>query len=120
MNLKDAIEKDLYNNVIKFSELLIDQFPENTDLVAYKTMLEKFFSPTTFTQEFCKHVLPYKNEILTKQKDKLLDELKKDETLFYQLTKILEDPSFTPEDTDNTWKWLNKFVSLGIKYSNIN
>lgn len=119
LDLKKAIENDLYNNIIKFTDLLIDQFPNNEDIVAYKTLITKFFSPETLIQEFCKHVLPYKDDILSHNKNKLLEELKKDETLFYQLTKIMNDPSFSEEDIDNTWKWMDKFIKLGLKYQSL-
>lgn len=117
--LKKMIENDLYNNIIKFADSLSDQFPQNEDIKAYKTLITSFFNPHDFTIEFCKHVLPYKDDILSKQKDKLLNELKKDETLFYQLTKIMTDPSFTEDDIDVVWLWLEKFIKLATKYTTL-
>jgi hypothetical protein len=116
------ILKVFKTNLIKFIDALVEQFPNESDLIVLRIFLTEQIPIEDVMNIFQKRLLPHKDIILNK-----------DESFFLQKTDVFSgvntdtvsyckdiwlSPKVTPEDKEQIWNWFKLFVNLCEKYTN--
>ena len=95
--------------LVKFLDALIEQLPQESDLIVLRIMLGEQIPIEEVLSIFCERILPYTDYIF-----------KHDERFFIECTDVFEglyqSPTFSQQDRLNIWKWFENFAKLAIKY----
>jgi len=118
--MSQSIINDLKKNVIAFVDELIEQFPQETDLVFGRILLKDQMPAQKIMDNFVSKILPYKAQILAKDDDFFL---KNSTSLFggnnqrvNHLKVIWKSSRLDEEDRAIIWDWFKTFVYLCEKY----
>lgn len=106
--------------LITFFDELIEQFPEEADLILIRIGLKDKVPITDTINYFIQNILPEKKTIKERdttfftEKDALFGILGPDRAK--HLRKIWKSPKLDKEDRETIWKWMDGFVFLVEKY----
>jgi hypothetical protein len=106
--------------LITFFDELIEQFPEEGDLIFVRIMLKDRLPINEIMNYFIKAVLPEKPYIKSRdpkfftESNALFGMLGSDRSV--NLKKIWKSPKLDKEDRDVIWKWMDSFIFFVEKY----
>ena len=115
------------NNIITFIDELINQFPEEGDLVILRIFMKDRVPIQNIFNLFVAKILPLKNMIVEKNEDFFLNHC----TLFDDIKdssgtekvghfkKLWRSGRLDKEDKKIVWKWFESFIFLVEKYQKI-
>lgn len=111
------------DNLIKFLNAIIEQFPDEGDFVILRIMLSDQIPIEDAMKIFSDRIHPYvymiknKDERFFLESTDLFEGLAKDRVNYFRniwLSKQLND-----EDRDELWKWFRLFANLAVKYKEL-
>ena len=106
--------------LITFFDELIEQFPEEGDLIFIRIFLKDRIPVTDAMNHFIQNILPEKKIIKERdskfftEKDALFGILGPERAV--NLRKIWKSPKLDKEDQETIWKWMDGFIFLVEKY----
>lgn len=103
-------------NMIKFIDVLIEWFPQETDLIDGKIYLETMCSDKKLIDLFIEFVVPFGDHILNKN-EAIFIELKQTE-YFGKIVSIWSQSS--KEIQEFIWGWFGAFLKISNRYLAIN
>lgn len=115
-----TILRDFKNGLVSFIDELIDQFPEEADLVIIRIFLNDQVPIIDVMNHFVAKLLPLKQEIKDRNEKVFID----NNILFETLSKskvnhfktLWRSGRLDNEDKQVVWKWFDSFVYLSEKY----
>ena len=111
------------NSIVSFLDELIEQFPQEGDLVALRIFLADQVPIVDIMSTFTKRVLPIKdmakarNEKFFLENDVLFERANSDKVSYFKqlwISNMLDD-----EDRLTIWKWFDLFISLAERYNKL-
>lgn len=109
------------NHVVNFLDELIDQFPNEPDLVIGRVFLNNQISPEIVMNTFIREVLPYKQGIKDRDESLFLEgkmiffnDLDKSKVNHFK--RIWKSAALDNNDRDIIWKWFDLFVYFAERY----
>ena len=126
---KNEILKKFKDNLIKFTEALLEQFPNESDFYLLRIIIND--SPIEITICcFGKVIVPHSDMVISKNEKFFLEECGKiikslpginiDSTKIDHFKKIWLSSVLTSEDRDEIWKWFKLFLKLSKEYQKFN
>ena len=114
------------DNLVKFLEALIEQFPNESDFYLLRILINE--SPTEAIMcSFGKAIIPYSTMVMEKKETFFLEECGKilrnipnvniENTKIDHFKKIWLSPILTEEDREQIWKWFKLFLILETIFS---
>lgn len=112
------------NSLISFLDELIDQFPNEGDLIIFRIFLKDRIPIVDVINYFVRCILPLKTSIKERDEDFFLNKC----TLFESLQShdnkskvnkfktLWRSPSLDDEDKKIVWEWFDSFLYLSEKY----
>ena len=109
------------NNIITFLDELINQFPEEGDLVIIRIFLKDRYPIVNLMNMFVFKVLPYKQMFIDRNEDFLLNNPDlvsdfRDKNKINHFKKLWRSESLDKEDKLIIWKWFDSFITLAERY----
>lgn len=112
------------NNLVNFIEILIEQFPTETDLIIIRTFFLEMCSPIDIINYFSHKLLsPHVKTMIEKQNDQFFIE---NDTLFSDIKnkqKVFHFKNVWLGATENQkksiWQWFNKLVRIAEIYKSV-
>lgn len=111
------IFKDL---LVKFLDALIEQLPQESDLIVLRIMLGEQIPIEEVISIFCNRILPYTDYIFKHDERFFIDctdifeGIKSDKVSYFK--RLYQSPTFNEHDKQQIWKWFETFAKLAIKY----
>ena len=108
-------------NLIKFLDAIIEQFPKEGDFILLRIILSEQVpindAMKIFTQRILPHVEMIKNrdERFFLESTDLFEGLTKEKVAYFK--NIWTSNSLTAEDREQLWKWFRLFANLALKYN---
>lgn len=108
-------------NLLEFIEDLMIILPEEKDLYMFHIFVENQVPMVDVMAYIVKNIVPLKHRVIERDEDYF----KKNATLFEKVGdyesninrfKMLWDASPDPENREMVWKYLERFIKLGITY----
>lgn len=108
---------------IQFIDELLEQFPEETDLIIIRVFFENQVPVSLVAEQYLKHVLPLE-DMITKRNEKFFIE---NNSLFNMLDggkvlhfkKLWLSNKLDKDDKDAIWKWFETFNKLMKTYKKL-
>lgn len=109
------------NHVVNFLDELIDQFPNESDLVIGRVFLNNQISPEIVMNTFIREVLPYKQGIKDRDESLFLEGKMNffndlDKSKVNHFKRIWKSAALDNNDRDIIWKWFDLFVYFAERY----
>lgn len=111
------IVDDFHSNIITFLDELIEQFPNEADLIIVRLFLKDSIPPIKIINMFIIEILPYKQSIAKRDDSVFLDgnislfnSVRKSKVNHFKVlwrSSVLDD-----EDRKVIWKWFDMFIYL--------
>jgi hypothetical protein len=114
------ILNEFKKGLISFFDELIEQFPEQGDLVVIRILLKDQLPVTQIMNYFISNVLPEKqmvkerNQKFFTESNALFGLLGNDRA--NNLKNIWKSPKLDKDDRDVMWKWIDTFIMMVEKY----
>lgn len=107
---------------MQFIDELLEQFPEETDLVIIRVFFEDQVPVTVVADAFLSHVLPYKS-MITKRDEKFFMENNNifgmlDTGKVLHFKKLWTSTRLDKDDREAIWKWFDTLCALIEAYNN--
>jgi hypothetical protein len=110
-------------NIITFVDELIEQFPQETNLVIARIVIKDRIDENTLMNRFINTAIPFKEQINKRDENFFL----KEEDVFssFDNKKIIafkslwQSPNIDDEDKEIIWKWFDVLIFLCEKYISI-
>ena len=116
MSSKEKLIIEFRDQLIKFLDELIDQFPSESQFIIIRILVKDQILIEDVLGQFIKDILPEKNNI-KQRKDAFFTDNKFLKTKNGSLFKtVWECPQLDKEDREIIWKWIDLFVYLGEQY----
>tara|TARA_B100001123_G_C14701421_1_gene785428 strand:+ start:144 stop:530 length:387 start_codon:yes stop_codon:yes gene_type:complete len=116
MSSKEKLIIEFRDQLIKFLDELIDQFPSESQFIIIRILVKDQILIEDVLGQFIKDILPEKNNI-KQRKDTFFTDNKFLKTKNGSLFKtVWECPQLDKEDREIIWKWIDLFVYLGEQY----
>ena len=116
MSSKEKLIIEFRNQLIKFLDELIDQFPGESQFIIIRILVKDQILTENVLGQFIKDILPEKNNIKNR-KDSFFTNNKFLKTKNGSLFKtVWECSQLDKEDREIIWKWIDLFVYLGEQY----
>lgn len=111
---------DFKNNLVKFLDELIEQFPEETDFIISRIFIKDQVPVMDIMNHFITEIIPLKAKIKGRD-DKFFIEnnilfSSLDKTKVNHLKKIWRSDRLEKEDKEVIWKWIDALVYFVEKY----
>lgn len=111
---------DFKNNLVKFLDELIEQFPEETDFIISRIFIKDQVPVMDIMNHFITEIIPLKAKIKGRD-DKFFIEnnilfSSLDKTKVNHLKKIWRSDRLEKEDKEVIWKWIDALVHFVEKY----
>lgn len=109
------------DNLIKFLDALIEQFPKEGDFIYLRLILSDQIPINDAMKIFTQRILPHvdliknKDERFFTESTDLFEGLAKDKVNYFK--NIWFSNVLTDEDKEQLWKWFRLFGNLAVKYS---
>ncbi len=108
-------------NLIKFFDSLIEQLPDESDLIIMRLFIENQIPIEEVMKTFSERVLPHKEMVYKKNEQFFIicedmfmglktDKVSKFKSMWMSSKKLSKD------DKETIWKWFNLFVRLSEEY----
>lgn len=112
------------NNLINFFDVLIEQFPQETDLIIIRTFLSEMVSPFDIIDYFAhkllnekvKSVIAKEDEQFFIDNDTLFSEIKNKQKVFHFKNLYL---AATENQKKYIWQWFHKLVRIAEIYKSL-
>lgn len=109
-------------NLIKFIDALIEQLPDESDLIVLRIFLQEQIPIEDVMITFSRRLIPCKDMILNKEEKFFLEHNDvftgvSSDTVNY-CKNIWTSKKITVEDKEQIWKWFRLFVNLSEKFVN--
>jgi len=109
------------DSIISFLDELIEQFPDQGDIIIFRIFLKDQIDVNFLIQQFTKFVLPHK-EIIQKRNEEFFLEndnifgsaVGKNKILHFK--KIWASDRLDKEDREQIWKWFDLFIRHSERY----
>jgi hypothetical protein len=119
----NLILNEFKKGLISFFDELIEQFPEQGDLVVIRILLKDQLPVTQIMNHFIQNVLPEKN-LIKERNQKFFTE---SNALFgllgndraSNLKNLWKSPKLDKDDRDVMWKWMDTFIMMVEKYQKL-
>lgn len=122
MSLKDAssYQIEFRDQMIKFVDELIEQFPSYSEFVIFRIFLKNQMSPERLMKTFMKNAYPHKEDVYNKN-DKVFEVMDETITLLTNEKKktfqtLWKSDAIDDDDRDIIWQWMKLFTKLCDKY----
>ena len=122
MSLKDAssYQIEFRDQMIKFVDELIEQFPSYSEFVIFRIFLKNQMSPERLMKTFMKNAYPHKEDVYNKN-DKVFEVMDETITLLTNEKKktfqtLWKSDEIDDDDRDIIWQWMKLFTQLCDKY----
>ena len=110
MSSKEKLIIEFRDQLIKFLDELIDQFPSESQFIIIRILVKDQILIEDVLGQFIKDILPEKNNI-KQRKDTFFTDNKFLKTKNGSLFKtVWECPQLDKEDREIIWKWIDLFV----------
>ena len=114
---------DFKFSLVGFLDELIQQFPEEGDLIVLRIFLNDQVPIEEIMKIFCEKCLPLKENIKRRDQNFFLTNNvlfeKIDQNKVNHFKKIWLSPKLDSEDKDVIWAWYDTFISLAEKYQKL-
>lgn len=120
MSSRLQILSDFKTNLVAFLDELIEQFPEEGDLVVARIFLNDQVPIVDVMNTFITKLLPVKDMVKQRNDDFFLnnnilfDQLDKNKVNHFK--KLWRSERLDSEDRQTIWRWYDLFISLSEKY----
>lgn len=120
MSSRIQILTDFKTNLVSFLDELIEQFPEEGDLVIARIFLNDQVPIADVMNTFITNLLPLKDMVKQRNDDfflnnnVLFDRLDKNKVNHFK--RLWRSERLDAEDRQVIWKWYDLFISLSEKY----
>ena len=117
------ILKQFKNGLIAFIDELINQFPQEGDLVLVRIFLKDRYPIIDIMNNFVLKILPLKDMIKERNENFFLNNCQilnvfndKNKDKINRFRKLWRSPSLDKEDKRVVWEWFDSFIYLSEKY----
>lgn len=117
------ILKQFKNGLIAFIDELINQFPQEGDLVLVRIFLKDRYPIIDIMNNFVLKILPLKDMIKERNEDFFLNNCQilnvfndKNKDKINRFRKLWRSQSLDKEDKRVVWEWFDSFIYLSEKY----
>jgi hypothetical protein len=106
-------------NLVKFFDALIEQFPKEGDFILLRLLCDQLPS-SLIINTFANRILPYtdlikqKNEKFFLESEDLFAGMPKSKVNYFKNIWLSE--TLKTDDRDELWKWFHLFANLALKY----
>jgi|UniRef100_A0A6C0KQ46 hypothetical protein len=123
MSSKLQILSDFKTSLVGFLDELIQQFPEEGDLIVLRIFLADQVPTEEIMKTFCEKCLPLKDVIKRRDQSFFLSNNvlfeKIDQNKVNHFKKLWTSPKLDDDDRCVIWAWYDNFVALSEKYQKI-
>jgi hypothetical protein len=126
---KTDILRKFKDNLIKFLEALIEQFPNESDFYLLRILINESSTETTMCS-VGRAIVPYSDMVLEKNEKFFLEECGKilrsipgvniENNKIDHFKQIWLSPVLTLEDREQIWRWFKVFLKLSKEYQKYN
>ena len=106
----------------QFLDELIEQFPQETDLVIVRVMVNDQIPVEDVMGEFIRRILPFQDHVKTRNEKFFLEEMKLfdgvDGGTVVKFKRLWTSDNLDAEDKDIIWNWFDIFIKLMLSYKN--
>lgn len=108
-------------NLIKFLDAIIEQFPKEGDFILLRIILSEQVPINDAMKIFTQRILPYVDMIKNRderfflESTDLFEGIAKDKVAYFR--NIWTSSTLTSEDREQLWKWFRLFANLALKYN---
>jgi hypothetical protein len=121
MTSKIQILSEFKTNLVNFLDELIEQFPEEGDLIVLRIFLNDQVPIADIMSTFVRKLLPLKD--MVKKRDQsfflnnniLFEKLNKDKVNHFKTLWL--SPKLDSDDRDVIWAWYDLFISIAERYT---
>lgn len=123
MNVELQILSEFKKALIQFFDELIDQFPEEGEIVIIRIFLKDQIPIVDVMNYFIKEFIPLKqlieekNEKFFLENTTIFSKINKSKVMHFK--KLWRSGRLDNEDKEVIWKWLTSFIFLSEKYQSI-
>jgi len=110
------------DNLIKFFDAIIEQFPKETDFILIRVLISDQIPVQDIMKTFSFRITPYIDMIKNKdqrffiESSNLFDGLSNSKVSHFK--NIWLSSSLTDDDREQLWKWFKLFANIVVKYNN--
>ena len=121
---KIQLLSEFKTKLVAFFDELIEQFPEEGDLIVLRIFLNDQIPIADVMDTFVKKLLPLKEVVKRRDEsfflsnDVLFEKLNKDKVSHFK--KLWTHPKLDQDDKNAIWAWYDFFISLSEKYAKLN
>jgi hypothetical protein len=106
----------------QFLDELIEQFPQETDLVIVRVMVNDQIPVEDVMGEFIKRILPFQEHVKKRNERFFLEDMKLFEGVdggtVVKFKRLWTSDNLDDEDKDIIWNWFDIFIKLMLSYKN--
>ena len=116
---KVEILKIFKTNLIKFFDALLEQIPNEPDLIILRMGCDQVAIDTVLDM-FAQRIIPYKDMVLYRDErffmecTDIFSGMQKDKVSYFK--NLWSSPQFNSEDKDEIWRWFKLFLQLALKW----
>ncbi len=117
-----SILQNFRNSYLEFFDELIDQFPEETDLIVIRVFFSDQIPVSVIADSFVERILPHKQIIINRnekffiENNHMFDMLDGDKVLHFK--RLWQSNKLDSDDKNVIWDWFNLFIKLIEQYKN--
>ena len=114
---------DFRTNLVAFLDELIEQFPQEGDLVIVRIFICDQVPIVDIMNTFSKRVIPLKDMVKQRntkfflENDVLFDQVNTSKVSYFK--ELWASDKLDEEDRDTIWRWFDLFVSLAERYQKL-
>jgi hypothetical protein len=122
-NTAMKILTDFRTNLVAFLDELIEQFPQEGDLVIVRIFICDQVPIVDIMNTFSKRVIPLKDMVKQRntkfflENDVLFDQVNTSKVSYFK--ELWASDKLDEEDRDTIWRWFDLFVSLAERYQKL-
>lgn len=117
------ILSEFKRGIVSFLDELIEQFPEESDLVIARIFLNDKVPIIDIMNNFIHKLLPLEQEVKNRNENFFLDNNllfeKIDKSKVNHFKRLWRSPRLDDEDRKVIWKWYDSFIYLAKKYQKL-
>jgi len=120
MSVQQNLALKFRDHIIDFLDELIEQFPQEADIIICRIFIKDQISPVYITESFTDSLIEYqdiikdRNEKFFLDNDNLFSYFEGGKVLHFK--KIWESDRLDDDDRDTMWSWMDSFILLARKY----
>ena len=120
MSVQQNLAIKFRDHVIEFLDELIEQFPQEADIIICRIFIKDQISPVYITESFADSLIKYqdiikdRNEKFFLDNDNLFSYFEGGKVLHFK--KIWQSDRLDDDDRETMWSWMDSFILLARKY----